>query len=409
MSLNYSEHTSLNKKNYRKADNGDIMMTVVRDISIDFPSRIYFGSGCMDKMIADVQSLGLKKVLVVSIKPLLDKLQTLISELEGVGTAVLLNTSIEQEPTFLDMDQLIQAYANKGIEGVIGVGGGSVLDIAKLAAVQLAGNQKLAEIVGKNRIQGRDIKLICVPTTSGTGSEASPNAILIDPADHQKKGIISPFLMPDLVCIDPTLTYSVPPAVTAATGLDALTHCLEAYTNKFAHPFIDTYALQGVKLIAANLIRAVEMGDDAVARAEVALGSLFGGFCLGPVNTAAVHALAYPLGTTFHIAHGLSNALLLPHVMAFNIPAAVARYADIALAIGCEKSADDIKTAFAGVEKVKQLIKACKLPARLRDLAIPADSIPQMAEDAMKISRLLVNNPREITIQDAISIYQQAF
>ncbi len=363
----------------------------------------------MDKMIAEVGSLGLKKVLVVTIKPLFGRLQTLINKLEQAGTGVLLNTSIDQEPTFLDMDQLIQAYANKGVDGVIGVGGGSVLDVAKLAAVQLASDQKLEEIVGKDLIRGRNIKLICVPTTSGTGSEASPNAILIDPVDHQKKGIISPFLMPDLVCVDPSLTSSVPPAITAATGLDALTHCLEAYTNKFAHPFIDTYALQGVKLIAANLRPAVEKGDDAFARAQVALGSLFGGFCLGPVNTAGVHALAYPLGTTFHVAHGLSNALLLPHVMAFNIPAAPARYRDIALALGCEKSTDDVKTAFAGVEKIKQLIEVCKLPTRLRDLAIPADSIPQMAEDAMKITRLLVNNPREITIQDAISIYQEAF
>src|SRR5690606_35917420 len=166
---------------------------------------------------------------------------------------------------------------------------------------------------------------------------------------------------------------------------------------------------EGIKLIAANLVKAVEDGSHEFARAQVAMGSLFGGICLGPVNTAAVHALAYPLGTRFQIAHGLSNALLLPHVMTFNIPAAPDRYAAVALALGCEKLADDRGTAMAGVEKIKQIIRACNLPARLRDLNIPETSIPQLAEDAMKITRLLVNNSREITIDDAISIYREAY
>lgn len=385
------------------------MMTVLRDISVNFPNKILFGSGCLNQIASDIAPLGLKKVLIVSIAPLLPTIQSLIKQLDNIGIQVFLHTGIEQEPSFDDFNQLINSYVAEDIDGVIGIGGGSVLDIAKLAAVQLKSDQKLGAIVGKNLIRERRIKLICVPTTAGTGSEASPNAIFIDPVDHQKKGIISPFLVPDLVCVDPLLTHSVPAGVTAATGLDALTHCLEAYTNKFAHPFIDIYALEGIKLIAANLVKAVEDGSHEFARAQVAMGSLFGGICLGPVNTAAVHALAYPLGTRFQIAHGLSNALLLPHVMTFNIPAAPDRYAAVALALGCEKLADDRGTAMAGVEKIKQIIRACNLPARLGDLNIPETSIPQLAEDAMKITRLLVNNPREITIDDAISIYREAY
>src|SRR5690606_16266351 len=169
------------------------------------------------------------------------------------------------------------------------------------------------------------------------------------------------------------------------------------------------YALEGIKLISANLVRAVHQGDDADARYQIAMGSLLGGFCLGPVNTAAVHALAYPLGTSFHIAHGLSNALLLPHVMAFSIPAAPIRYAAAAQAMGCAPQADDINTAFEGVKYVEQMIAACKLPNRLRDLGIPKTSIVSMAQDAMKITRLLVNNPREITLADAIAIYEAAY
>ena len=214
-------------------------------------------------------------------------------------------------------------------------------------------------------MHGRELPLVCLPTTAGTGAEVSPNAILLDEADELKKGVVSPHLVPDAAFVDPLLTISVPPAVTAATGLDALTHCIEAYANKFAHPIVDTYALQGIRLISANLVRAVRNGNDIEARAALALGSLYGGLCLGPVNTAAVHALAYPLGGRFHIAHGVSNALLLPHVLRFNFSAAPERYAEIAVALGVARNGSDLGTAEQGVEFLSQLI------ARLRRAAKP--------------------------------------
>jgi alcohol dehydrogenase class IV len=282
------------------------------------------------------------------------------------------------------------------------------LDIAKLVAAQLENEQKLNDYVGIGLLKGRKKKLICVPATSGTGSEVSPNAILVDD-DNQKKGIISPYLVPDIVYVDPLLTISVPPAITAATGLDALTHCLEAYTNKFAQPFIDMYAYEGMRLIAAHIETAVKDGSNIEAREKVAMGSLLGGFCLGPVNTAGVHALSYPLGSMFHLAHGLSNALLLPYVMEFNISSSPKRYADVAIALGCERKADDLTTAYAGVKKIRDLINACGIPATLQEVNVPESAIPQMAVDAMKIQRLLKNNPREITEQDAINIYKAAY
>jgi alcohol dehydrogenase len=292
---------------------------------------------------------------------------------------------------------------------VIGIGGGSVLDVAKLVAAQLENEQTLREYVGIGLLKGRKKKLICIPATSGTGSEVSPNAILVDDVDNQKKGIISPYLVPDIVYIDPLLTVSVPPAITAATGLDALTHCLEAYTNKFAHPFIDTYAYEGMRLIAANIVQAVRNGQDVEARKQVAMGSLYGGFCLGPVNTAGVHALSYPLGSMFHLPHGLSNALLLPYIMDFNLPAAPKRYADVAVALGCDRAEDDVETAMAGIQKIKELIRDCGIPATLSEVGVPEDAISQMAKDALKIQRLLKNNPREITEEDAVAIYKAAF
>jgi alcohol dehydrogenase class IV len=340
-------------------------------------------------------------------------LRNAIKEFEKTLTSnaikILTDTSIVQEPCFTDFETLMKKVAPFNPDIVIGIGGGSVLDVAKLIAAQLENEQELKDYVGIGLLKGRKKKLICVPATSGTGSEVSPNAILVDDNDNQKKGIISPYLVPDIVYVDPLLTLSVPPAITAATGLDALTHCLEAYTNKFAQPFIDIYAYEGMRLIAANIETAVKDGNNKEAREKLAMGSLLGGFCLGPVNTAGVHALSYPLGSMFHLAHGLSNALLLPFVMEFNIPSAVKRYAEVAMALGCERQNNDVTTAYAGVQKIKELIKACDIPASLKEVNVPETAIPQMAADAMKIQRLLKNNPREITEQDAIAIYKAAY
>ncbi|EHQ30831.1 iron-containing alcohol dehydrogenase [Mucilaginibacter paludis] len=383
-------------------------MNSIPNLTIHFPAKLVFGKGCISELPAEIAKLSCKKVFILTITPLLSKIEELTKQLEALDITVSVNTDIVQEPTFADFDKLMLQAGEIKPDMVIGIGGGSVLDVAKLVAAQLDNTQSLADIVGIGLLKGRSKKLICVPATSGTGSEVSPNAILVDP-ENQKKGIISPYLVPDAVYVDPLLTMSVPGSITAATGLDALTHCLEAYTNKFAQPFIDLYAYEGMRLIGAHIVQAVKNGDDEEARTQVAMGSLLGGFCLGPVNTAAVHALAYPLGSSFHLAHGLSNALLLPYVMKFNSSAAPGKYAGVALALGCIRGDDDLQTAKKGIEKIEQLIRECGIPARLRDVGIPKDAIPQMAEDAMKITRLLKNNPRELNYQDAVDIYTDAY
>ncbi len=200
-------------------------------------------------------------------------------------------------------------------------GGGSAMDVAKLVAALLDGRQQIGEVFGIGKLAGRSTPLACVPTTSGTGSEVSPIAIVQDSADGLKKGVISPYLVPDAAFVDPLLTLGMPPAVTASTGIDALTHCIEAYANRQAHPLVDTWALEGIRRIARSLPAAYADGRNVAARTDVALGSMYGGMCLGPVNTAAVHALAYPLGSDFGVAHGTSNAVLLEHVLEFNLPA----------------------------------------------------------------------------------------
>ncbi|ADY50910.1 iron-containing alcohol dehydrogenase [Pseudopedobacter saltans DSM 12145] len=383
-------------------------MSINRILKVSFPNKLVFGNGVMTQLAEELIQLNCKEVILLTIKPLQSQLAGFIDELQKNNIVVITDTSIEQEPTFADFRRILSELKNSNADTVIGIGGGSVLDVAKLVAAQLDNTQTLEEIVGNGLLKGRSKRLICVPATSGTGSEVSPNAILVDD-ENQKKGIISPYLVPDMVYADPLLTLSLPASITAATGLDALTHCLEAFTNKFSQPFIDMYAFEGMRLIAANLEEAVKNGQNKEARSEVALGSILGGFCLGPVNTAGVHALSYPLGSMFHLPHGLSNALLLPYVMEFNYTANPKKYAEVAIALGCRRENTDEETAVAGIAKIKQLIQACGIPARLRDLNIPQESIPQMAEDAMKITRLLVNNPREITLSDAICIFNAAY
>lgn len=375
---------------------------------IFFPGKLVFGTGTLPQLVNDVLEIKPSKVFIATIEPLRNTLSSFVESLQKRKIEVLTDTSIVAEPSFNDFEKLMQKVAPFNPDVVIGIGGGSVLDIAKLVAAQLENEQQLKDYVGIGLLKGRRKKLICVPATSGTGSEVSPNAILVDD-ENQKKGIISPYLVPDIVYVDPLLTVSVPPAITAATGLDALTHCLEAYTNKFSQPFIDMFAYEGMRLIAAHIETAVKDGSNIGAREKVAMGSLLGGFCLGPVNTAGVHALSYPLGSMFHLPHGLSNALLLPYVMEFNIPAATRKYAGVATALGCDKKATDEEMAYAGVEKIRQIIKACGIPATLKEVNVPESAIPQMAVDTLKIQRLLKNNPREITEFDAIEIYKAAY
>jgi len=269
-------------------------------------------------------------------------------------------------------------------------------------------DQKIDSIVGNGLLTGRQTPLVCVPTTSGTGSEVSPNAILLDEKDGAKKGIISPFLMPDGAYIDPVLTINLPPHVTAYTAIDALTHCIEAYTNRHAHPLIDTIALEGISLISHHIKRAFDNGLDLEARSKLALGSVYGGMCLGPVNTAAVHALAYPLGSELGIPHGISNALLLTYVMEFNLSAAIKRYSDIAQAMGIHEGKTGKENAFKGITFIRKLIRECGLPLRFPDVGISPEHIENLAKSAIKVQRLLKNNIRELDLNDIKTIYQMA-
>lgn len=382
----------------------------MKSITLLQPQKIVFGTGCINTFVEDYKKLGFRRLYVLTAPPILPLIDSVLNEIGKAGVEVIVYDQVKAEPTINDLHTILEHARTLAIDSVVGIGGGSVLDLAKLVAVFARNeSQKPEDCFGTGLVNQRGLWFACLPTTSGTGSEVSPNAILLDERDHLKKGIVSPFLIADAAYVDPKLTWTVPARVTADTGMDALTHCIEAYTNKFAHPAVDIYALQGIRLISANLGRAVSNGEDQEAREALALGSLYGGLCLGPVNTAAVHALSYPLGGEFHIPHGLSNAILLPSVMKFNRPTSPERYAAISVAFGMPEGKNADETAQRGVDFIYQLAEAVGIPRKLTDLGIPQSAVPCMARAAMQVQRLLKNNPREVTEQDALDIYNSLY
>ena len=381
----------------------------MKAITLLQPQKIVFGTGCIETFTEDYKKLGLQRLMVLTAPPILPLIEEPLANLKAAGVSIEIFQDILAEPTVNDFKKILEVARQFKADSVVGIGGGSVLDVTKLVAAFINSDQQVEDCFGTGFIKAKGLWFACLPTTAGTGSEVSPNAILLDERDHLKKGIVSPYLIADAAYVDPKLTWTVPSKVTADTGMDALTHCIEAYTNKFAHPSVDIYALQGIRLIAANLEKAVKDGKDVEAREALAFGSLYGGLCLGPVNTAAVHALSYPLGGEFHIPHGLSNAILLPSVMKFNMPANVKRHAEVAIALGCEPGKNDEETAQRGVDFIYHLAAAVGIPDKLTALGIPQTSVPGMAKAAMQVQRLLKNNPREVTEQDALDIYNSLY
>jgi alcohol dehydrogenase len=317
---------------------------------------------------------------------------------------------VADPPESVVMDAVSSAQAF-GCDGVIGFGGGSSMDVAKLLAVLIKGEQQLADIYGVDQISGGRLPLIQVPTTAGTGSEATMVSI-ITTGETTKAGVVSRTLLADKVILDAKLTLGLPPAVTAATGIDAMVHAIEAYTSvRLKNPLSDMLAREALRLMANNISTAVKQGDNLQAREAMLLGAMLAGQAFANAPVAAVHALAYPLGGNYHIPHGLSNSLVLPHVLRFNAPAAAELYAELAPIIlpGRSLPSDPLEVSELLAEHFLQLAADLGLQTRLSQMNIAESDLPKLAEEAMLQQRLLINNPRELSLDDALSIYQQAF
>jgi len=374
--------------------------------------RLVMGNGAVSELAAVMRALGRKKALVITDSGLVkagiyDRVSNVLRD-GAIGHACF--DRVEPDPRIEIAYDCLETAEDGGYDVLVGLGGGSSLDIAKVVSILLTNGGDVGEYVGIDRVPEAGVDTVLIPTTAGTGSEVTPIAVLSDKKEHLKKGIVSDRLYASAAIIDPELTTSLPPRVTAYTGIDALTHSIEAYTNKYAQPFVDTFALESIRLIGKNLRRAVNCGDDIDARYNMSLASLYGGMCLGSVNTAAVHALAYPLGGTFDVPHGVANALLLPYVMQFNVTANLEKFARIAAALGEPTRGMPLNEAAArSVKAVANLCRDIGIISRMRDLDIPRGAINDMAAAAMKVTRLLNNNPREITEDEARRIYENAY
>ncbi|GCB05807.1 iron-containing alcohol dehydrogenase [Ralstonia sp. SET104] len=316
---------------------------------------------------------------------------------------------VEPEPTIENVETVFrEQIAPFAPDAILSIGGGSVLDAAKLFAVRLTNEQPLREWLGIDLIKRPGIPLVLVPTTAGTGSEVTPNAIVTLPDEELKVGIVSRHLLPQLVILDAELTFDLPKPITAATGIDAFVHSLESYISTKANPVSDMFAMESMRLIGASIVEAYENGRSVKAREAMMLGSMYGGLALTAAGTAAVHALAYPLGGMFGITHGVANAMLLPHVMAFNKDAIVVRLANVARALDISShDADDETAADALIERLTEWTDVVQIPQDLRQFGVSESHLDALAEAASKVKRLLGNNPKPLSHADIKAIYQR--
>jgi alcohol dehydrogenase len=390
------------------------------------PRTVLFGPGQRHAVASAVRNLG-RTALVCTDQRLAasPEIDEMVTELQSAGVRVQVFGETESELPVEGVVNCVQGLAGLDIDVVIGVGGGSCLDMAKVVALLLTHGGRPQDYYGESVVPGPILPVVAVPTTAGTGSEATPVAVLADPDREMKVGISSPHLIPHTAVCDPELTHSCPPGLTAHSGADAVTHLVESFTAAarpatahlaYERVFIgksaltDHVALQGLQLMGQSLLKAYHNPSDAGARHDVMLAAFAGGVALGTAGTAAAHALQYPLGAATHTPHGLGVGTLMPYVMRYNFPVRVKEFAQIARALGVDaKSHDEAELARAGVEAVDALIDGLGLPRTIAELGLPEDRVQWLAEQGMGATRLVQNNPRPLDLSAMVAIARAAF
>jgi alcohol dehydrogenase class IV len=373
-------------------------------------NKLITGQAAIEQLAAELTRLNVNNPLIVTDAVLVKSgtVDLALAQLGGRRYGIF--DQVKPEPEISIVEDCTRAYRDGGHDGLIGLGGGSAIDIAKGVAAFAGHEGPLAELFGVDLVKRKGPALIAIPTTAGTGSEVTNVAIFSDKEAQLKKGIVSDYLLPDVALVSPIMTLTCPRSVTAASGVDALVHAVESYLSVNASPITDAIALGAIKLIAKALPKAYANPANLQAREDMATASLMAGMAFGNAGVGAVHALAYPLGGRFNIAHGVSNALLLPYVMAWNKMACVERFRDIAEAMGVRVAElSDKDAADLAVKAMADLCAAVDIPSGMRSFNVPEDAIPAMAEEASKIDRLMRNNPRKLTAADIEKIYRAAY
>ncbi|VAW40090.1 Alcohol dehydrogenase [hydrothermal vent metagenome] len=386
-------------------------MTSAKTFTITQPTQIHFGVDIIKTLPLVIAQLGCARPMVV-IDPGLQAAgleRNVTAPLEEAGLAVTLYARVDPEPGLRLADRGAEVAGENKCDCVVGVGGGSAMDVAKAIAILLTNGGKAADYLGLGKITKPGVPKIMVPTSAGTGSEVTFTAVFINEETGSKAGMNGDYLYPDVTLLDPALTLSLPPHVTATTGIDALTHAFEAYTSVQAHPVSEMYSLEAIELIAANIRIAYADGRNMEARANMLLASLLGGKALAMAGVGLVHAMAYPLGGLFGVPHGLANAVLLPYVTEYNLIGNLRKHADLAAILGYETESLPLREAAdLAVDGLYQLNMDLGIPETLAELDIPADSIPEMADIALTVARPVENNPRRPSRDDIIAIYENA-
>ncbi|NBV02232.1 MAG: iron-containing alcohol dehydrogenase [Burkholderiaceae bacterium] len=374
--------------------------------------KIICEQGAAKRLGEIARGLGMSQVFLVTDIGLMKAglIDGALTSLSEAGVKVTVFSDVLADPPEVSVQAAVKAAALVHADGVIGFGGGSSLDTAKLVGLLAKTPQELPAIYGIGLARGPRLPLIQVPTTAGTGSEVTPIAILTTPS-HEKKGVVSPLLYPDVAVLDSLLTLGLPPAITAMTGVDAMVHAIEAFTSRSKkNALSDALAIKALQLLYANLPAAVSDGKDAQVRENMLLGSLLAGMAFANAPVGAVHALAYPLGGHYQLPHGLTNSLVLLPVLKFNLPAAESLYAELGRAILPElNSVSDALAASNFIEAIAAHVITMPYAQRLREVGVKEHELEMLARDAMNVQRLLINNPRDVQFADALSLYQSAY
>jgi alcohol dehydrogenase class IV len=376
------------------------------------PNRILFGIDAVEGVAAEIKHLGGKKVLIVTDPGVVEAglVDASTVPLDSEGIPFSLYDRVEPEPPARIVEQCVQYLKDEKCDLIIGVGGGSSLDLAKAASIMATNEGSILDFCGVEKVPKRGLPKILIPTTAGTGSEVTRSLVVTDEASKLKRPVISTHALSDVAIVDPMMTVSMPPKITADTGMDALAHAIESYVSVNATPFSDILAIEAITLIAENLAMAFAKGENIEARYQMSLAATISGLAFASGGLGAVHALSNPLGIEYHLPHGRANAIVLPHVMTFNLIGNPAKFALIAEAMGEEvEELPLMEAASLAVEAIKELLGHLNIPIRLREYGISKNDIPTLVAGAMKVSRHFVPNPRNVTEKDVEEIYQMAW
>jgi alcohol dehydrogenase class IV len=390
-------------------------LSTSKDFSFSTSQNIICEWGGAARLADICQGYSATSVLLITDRGIkqLGLYQTALDSFKQASIRVEVFSEVQADPSESVVHAALALAKQQQAELIIGFGGGSSLDVAKIVALLAHPQcqQSLGDIYGVGNAKGERLPLVQVPTTAGTGSEVTQVAI-VTTGETTKAGIVTPLFLPDMALLDAELTVNLPSHVSAATGIDAMVHAIEAYTSKIKkNPISDLLAKEALALMGRNIFKAVHQGQDRAAREAMLLGAMLAGQAFANAPVAAVHALAYPLGGHFHIPHGLSNSLVLPHVLRFNSKSVAQQYAELAPIVfsDCDFEGDAEEIAEQFIQQIEALIKRLDLPTKLKEMDIPESFLPRLADDAMLQTRLLINNPRDVTRQDAQEIYQAAF